>query len=259
MKKPYLSVVIPSYNETENLKRGVLSQVNDYLKKQKYSWEVIVSDDGSPAQESRDLAREFCEKHDGFVFLENVHAGKPFAVWSGIQKSQGDIVLFTDMDQSTPISEIEKLLPEFEKGFDVVIGSRGIERKNTTAFRLLASSVFRIFRQTMLLRKIVDTQCGFKAFKREVAMESFPLLQVISTGAEKVMGWKVTSFDVELLYIAEKRGYKIAEVFVKWENQDLSMETKKSSNKGKFIRESLDMLKQIFRVKANAVRGMYNR
>lgn len=259
MKEPFLSVVIPSYNETENLKRGVLQEVADYLKKQDYSYEVIVSDDGSPAKESRELAKDFCDKTDNFIYLQNEHAGKPFAVWSGIQKAKGKVVLFTDMDQSTPIDQVAKLIPYYEKGYEVVIGSRGSDRKNSTLFRKLASTVFREVRRTLLLRKIIDTQAGFKLFKREVALELFPLLQIIRQGAEKNSGWNVTAFDVELLYAAERRGYKIAEVTVEWENTDQSMETKKSSNKGKFVKESMEMFKEIFRVKKNAMAGMYDR
>ncbi len=259
MKSIYLSVIIPSYNETENLKRGVLDQVNSYLSKQSYTWEVIVSDDGSPAKESRELAKAFCDNHKEFTFLENAHAGKPFAVWAGIQKASGKIVLFTDMDQSTPITELSKLLPYFDQGYKIVIGSRGSARKNSSPLRLLASTVFREVRRTFLLRNIIDTQAGFKALNREVALELFPLLQIIRQGVEVNTGWRVTSFDVELLYAAERRGYKIAEVPVIWENEDLAMDTKKSSNKGKFLKESVDMLGEIIRVKKNAMQGLYDK
>ncbi|MCL4397679.1 glycosyltransferase [Patescibacteria group bacterium] len=255
MAKPYLSVVIPSYNETENLKRGALAEVNDYLQKQDYPWEVIVSDDGSPDEQARRLAEDFCEKTSGFKYLQNDHAGKPFAVWSGIRATEGEIVLFTDMDQSTPISEVAKLLPFYKKGFDVVIGSRGSERKNFSAFRQLASTVFREIRRAALLREIVDTQAGFKSFKGKVAKEIFPLLQVIRSEKNQVEGWKVTSFDVELLVAAQRRGYKIAEVPVTWADRDVS--TGKSRGGGKFVKESLDMLKEIFRVKLNDLRGFY--
>src|SRR3989344_6882040 len=134
--KIYLSVIIPSYNETANLKRGVLSEVNTYLARQKYSWEVIISDDGSPEEESRQLAREFCAKTSNFIYLQNEHGGKAFAVWSGIIRATGQIILFADMDQSTPIAQVEKLLPFFDKGFDLVIGSRGNEREKASFLRL---------------------------------------------------------------------------------------------------------------------------
>lgn len=256
--KMTLSVVIPSYNETENLKRGVLDDVNKYLQDQKYPWEVIVSDDGSPDELGRTIAKEFCEKHKGFRFLENEHAGKPFAIWSGIKAATGDVVLFADMDQSTPMKEVSKLLPFYEKGFDVVIGSRGTQRKDATLFRKLASGIFREIRRAVLLRNIIDTQAGFKSCRLEVAKKIFPLLQVLRPSDEKVVGWKVTSYDVEFLFAAQKHGYKIAEVEVEWAQRDLSMDVKKSSDKGRFIKESLDMLKELWRVKTNDLRGYYN-
>lgn len=256
MNKPYLSVVIPSYNETENLRRGVLDEVNNFLKEQRYDWEVVISDDGSTDSESISLAKSYCASNTRFKFLENIHAGKPFAVWAGIQSTQGEIVLFTDMDQSTPISEIDKLLPYFGKGYDVVIGSRGSQRKNVSIFRLIASKIFIGLRKSMLLRQIADTQAGFKSFKGSVAKEVFPLLQVISGEGRIAKGWKVTSFDVELLVVTEKRGYKIAEVPVDWEDRDVS--TKKSRGTIKFIKESIDMAKEIFRVKFNLFKGFYD-
>ncbi len=253
-KSIYLSVVIPSYNEAENIKRGALSEVNDYLKKQDYTWEVIVSDDGSD-QVSRQLAGDFCAKTEGFSFLENEHAGKPFTVWSGIRASQGEVVLFTDMDQSTPIYEVAKLLPFYKQGFDAVIGSRGLERKNSSAIRKLASVIFTGFRRIVLLGEFADTQCGFKSMKGKVAREVFPLLQIIRSSKAKAKGWKVTSFDVELLVAAQRRGYKIADVQVEWADRDVS--TGKSRGGAKFVKESLDMLREIFRVKLNDLRGFY--
>lgn len=253
----YLSVVIPSYNETENLKKDVLGEVNNYLKKQGYTWEVIVSDDGSSNDESRELAKDFCGKTPGFSYLQNDHAGKPFTIWSGIRASQGKIVLFTDMDQSAPIKEVEKLLPFYDQDYDVVIGSRGTERKNSSAFRQVASQIWKSVRQAVLLKNITDTQCGFKSLKREVAMDIFPRMTILRTRPKDARGWRVGAWDVELLFVAQKMGYKIAEVPVEWANRDLAMDTKKSSNKGKFIKESLEMLRELYRVKVNDLRGLY--
>lgn len=257
MSKIFLSVVIPSYNETANLKRGVLDEVNNYLKLQKYNWEVIISDDGSLEEESRSLAKDFCQKHANFIFLENEHGGKAFAVLTGIQKAQGEIVLFTDMDQSAPIAEIEKILPQFSEGFDIVIGSRGGSRKNFSPFRLLASAIFGEFRKLFVLGHIKDTQAGFKAFKGKVIKEIFPLLQIIKTPKDTKSGWKPTAFDVELMVAGEARRYKIAEVPILWEDRDVS--TGKSRGMAKFIKESLEMIREVFRVKFNDVRGYYKK
>lgn len=246
----FLSVVIPCYNESENLKRGVLSEVYEFLKDQSFSWEVIVSDDGS-TDDSREIIREQIKNKKNFRLIENPHGGKPSAVWGGIKNAGGQYVLFTDMDQSTPIREVLKLLPYFEK-YEVVIGSRGMERENFSILRKIGSNVFRVFRKTLMLRDINDTQCGFKAFKTEVAKRIFPMLQFFKK-ENVVKGWKVTSFDVELLFIAEKFGYKIKEVPVGWKDRDVAKGKKKS-----YLKESKEMLMQILRVKLNDIRGLYS-
>ena len=116
MKNIFLSVIIPCYNEEENLKRGVLTEVHFYLKKKDFSWEIIISDDGS-SDRSKDLIRSQIKSWKNFRLLENPHGGKPSALWFGIKSAKGEYVLFSDMDQSTPISEFSKMLPFFESGF----------------------------------------------------------------------------------------------------------------------------------------------
>ncbi len=250
MTKPYLSIVIPCYNEKENLERGVLAEVADFLEKQNFTWEVIVSDDGS-TDNSRELVKNAIKGKRGFRLVENSHGGKPSAVWGGIKKAKGEYILFTDMDQSAPIKEVLKLMPFFNQ-YEVVIGSRGLVRENFNLLRKLGSVVFRFVRQLFFLRPIKDTQCGFKALKTEVARKIFPRLEFFRQ-KKPVRGWKVTSFDVELLFLAEKFGYKIKEIPVDWKDRDISTSKKKS-----YVRESLEMLKQIFRVKLNDLRGLYS-
>jgi len=247
--KLFLSVIIPCFNEEKNLKRGVLDEVEQYLQKQKFQSEVIISDDESTDQ-SREFVKEFLKKHPRFKLLENKHAGKPFAVRAGIQKAQGEVVLFTDMDQSAPLKEFDKLLPFFQKGFDVVIGSRGQKREGFSLIRLIGSNVFRLIRQTLLLKKIIDTQCGFKAFKNQVAKDLFSRLLIFKE-AKATKGWKVGAFDVELLFIAQKRGYQIAEVVICWQDKDVGKERK-------YFKESKEMLKEILRVKMNDLKKKYD-
>jgi len=251
MSKIFLSVVIPCYNESANLQRGVLNEVSDFLKRQDFTWEVIVSDDGSTDQ-SREIVKEQIRNMKNFRLIENPHGGKPSAVWGGIKEAVGEYVLFTDMDQSAPIAEVLKLIPHFNE-YDVVIGSRGRERENFSMTRKIGSNFFRLFRKTLLLRDINDTQCGFKAFRTPVAKKIFPRLQFFKK-EKLVEGWKVTSFDVELLFIAEKLGYQIKEVPIEWKDRDVAKEKKKS-----YFRESKEMLRQIIRVKLNDFRGMYTR
>jgi glycosyltransferase involved in cell wall biosynthesis len=246
----FLSVVIPCYNESDNLQRGVLNEVDNFLRTQDFSWEVIVSDDGS-TDNSRNLVKKIVSEKKNFRLKENSHGGKPSAVWGGIQEARGEYVLFTDMDQSTPIREILKLIPYFQT-YQVIIGSRGSERENFSLIRKVGSNVFRLFRKALLLPEINDTQCGFKAFKTEVAKKIFPMLEFFKKEKE-VKGWKVTSFDVELLFIAKKLGYKIKEVPVEWKDRDIAKGKKKS-----YFKESKEMLGQIIRVKLNDLKGLYS-
>lgn len=250
----YISVIIPCYNEEENLKRGTLKEVNDYLKTVKFSWEVIVSDDGS-SDRSRELVKQIIKPMKGFRLLENPHGGKPSALLYGIKASNGDYILFSDMDQSTPISELDKLLPFLKKGSDVVIGSRGLVRKNFPFYRKLGAIIFVAFRRFLILSEITDTQCGFKLFKKEAIIKTFPLLEFFKT-KERITGWKVTSYDVELLHILKKKGYQIKEVIVNWDDRD---ESKSKGNMiSRYIRESKEMFRQILRVKINDLKGEYS-
>lgn len=248
--RPKVSIIIPNYNERANIIAGVLDEVNQYLKKAKFTYEVIISDDGS-TDGSLELVEKEVRLYRNFRIIKNLHGGKAAAILSGIRSSKGEIVLFTDMDQSTPLKEIEKLMPYYDQGFDLVFGSRGKARQNFPITRQLASFLFRVFRQTLLLREVSDTQCGFKSFRSPVAKKLFPKLSIFKQVASS--GWTVSAFDVELLFLAEKAGYKLKEVDVEWSDQD-----KSTSKDRKFINESLDMLKQILTVKLNDLRGLYN-
>ncbi len=249
---PKLSIVLSNYNEHANLERGVLEQMSNYLMKAKFTWEVIINDDGSTDGGDKIIDR-FAKSHSGFRMILGKHGGKAAGVWNGIQAARGEIVLFTDMDQSTPLKEVEKLLPWFDEGFDVVFGSRGKMRKNFPITRQVTSWGFRFFRGLFLLRDVVDTQCGFKALRIDVAKKIFPLLSVIKNKKATTKGWTVSAFDVELLFLAEKLGYKLKEIDVNWKNEDTSTSKQKS-----FIGESIDMLMQIMQVKINDLSGKYD-
>ena len=249
-----LSIVIPCYNEENNLKKGVLSEVFEFLKKQDFNWEVIVCNDES-TDNSLKSVKEFVSTHKGFKVLDLPHGGKPSAVWGGIKEAKFDLVLFTDMDQSTPLKESLKLLPYFEQGYDVVIGSRGAVRQGATFIRKLMAKVFLSVRRLFILSNIVDTQCGFKAFKTDLAKKIFPNLQFFKDKSDK-KGWRVSAFDVELLFMAQKWGYKIKEVPVDWQDEDLS--TTKGNDSLRFKKESKQMIQEIIRVKRNDLNGLYD-
>jgi dolichyl-phosphate beta-glucosyltransferase len=247
----FLSVVIPQYNEKSNLDRGVLDEVREYLMKQAYSWEVIISDDGS-SDGSMEFSRNYVSKYDGFDAIQGKHGGKAMALLNGIREAKGRFILITDMDQSTPLNQLEKLLPFIDKNYDIVIGSRGLKRDNAPLFRKAAGAIFGNVRRALALRKISDTQCGFKLFRTDVAKLLFPKLDAV-VPVEDTSGWKVSAFDVELLYMAQKMGYKIKEVKVDWQDEDTSKTKEK-----KFVKESVDMFQQILKVRVNDFKGKYN-
>ena len=252
-----VSIIIPCYNEERNLARGVLDEVHQYLTRQDYGWEVIIINDES-TDRSKSLVERFTAGKENYFLFDIPHGGKPAAIWTGIQKSQGKLVLFTDMDQSTPIAELGQLLPWCKQGFDMVIGSRGSAREGFSLMRKVGSLVFRAVRGLFLLRDIADTQCGFKLCRREVALRVFPHLEFLKNRG-KPSGWKVTAYDVELLFLVEKAGYRIKEVVVSWSNRDQSDTKSQSSDLVRYVNESMDMARQVMRVKRNQLKGLYDK
>jgi dolichyl-phosphate beta-glucosyltransferase len=248
-----ISIIIPCYNEENNLKRGVLDEVFSYLNQEKFLWEVIICNDES-TDNSLSICQKFAATHKNFKVLDLPHGGKPSAVWGGIQQAKYPFVLFTDMDQSTPLVELNKLLPFFEK-YDVVIGSRGSTRTGNTLIRKIMAKSFLFFRRLVILPNIIDTQCGFKAIKTQLAKKLFPNLQFFADKSDK-KGWRVSAFDVELLFMAQKLGAKIKEVEVDWRNEDTS--TTKGDDAARFKKESIQMLTEIIRVKKNDLQGFYD-
>jgi hypothetical protein len=156
------------------------------------------------------------------------------------------------MDQSTPLAEFSRLYPWFDRGFDVVFGSRGKLRENFPWYRQLTSWGFRTVRSVFLLKHVSDTQCGFKAYRAEILKRIFPQLEVLKGKNSK--GWVVSAFDVELLFMAEKIGANLKEVEVKWRDEDTS-----TGKKRNFVKESVDMLKQILMVKMGDLAGKYEK
>ncbi len=250
-----ISIIIPCYNEENNLRKGKLDEVHSFLSRQHYSNEVIIVDDGS-TDASQSLIQNIIKNKTHFHFYAIPHGGKPTAIWAGIQKAKGRIVLFTDMDQSTPISELSRLLPWYEQGFDVVIGSRGAAREGLSIIRKIGSTIFRNLRSIFLLKNIYDTQCGFKSCWRQAALDIFPRLQFIKQ-IKKPTGWKVSAYDVELLYLFERAGYRIKEVTVKWQDRDQSDTKSERGDLVRYVHESIEMAEEVLHVKFNQLRGLY--
>lgn len=247
-----LSVIIPCYNEQNNLKRGVLEEIYTYLSKQKFKWEVIIVNDDS-TDSSKKIISKMLKLLPGFSLLNIIHGGKPAAVWAGIKQAKYDHILFTDMDQSTPIFELDKLLPYLKNGCDFVIGSRGHTREGASLLRKAMAFAFLTFRKSILLSNINDTQCGFKAAKTDIAKKIFPKLAFFNKKIQS--GWRVSAFDVEMLFLAQKMNYKIKEVEVNWKNEDTS--NTKGSDFARFKKESQQMFTEIIRVKTNDLLGKY--
>lgn len=243
-----LSVVIPAYNEAKNLKSGCLNPVFNYLKKQHYSYEVLIVDDGS-TDETVFLVEKYIQDKKGFKLVRNSHGGKAITVMNGMLKTSGEVAVFTDMDQATPIDQIEKLLPKFEEGFDIVIGSR-LGRKGAPPVRKLAAFAFSLLRNLILGLPFSDTQCGFKAFNQRSRKVVFP--KVLADWEKmRAKGAAVNAgFDVEILFLAKKLGFKIVEMPVDWHHV--------GTERVQLIKDALEAIKDILRIKINDLFGKYH-
>lgn len=245
---PDLSIVIPAYNEESNIKNNVLDGVFSYLKKSSFTWEVLFVDDGS-TDSTRTYLRSIAAKYPNISLIENLHQGKAGTVTSGVLKSQGNSILFTDFDQATPLSEVENLLP-FLKTNDIVIGSRSSRRKGAPLSRIIMARGFMLLRTVILGIKVDDTQCGFKLFRKDVAHDLFKKVVLYENQASG-SGSRVTAgFDVELLFLANKLHYSIKEIPVKWRY----VETRRVNP----IRDSIDGLLDLIRIKLLDIQGLYD-
>jgi len=247
--QPYLSVVIPSYNEQNNIKRKVLDFVWHYLKKQTYSWELILSDDGSTDGTLENLEK-FSLEDERIKLLKNPHRGKGPTVSAGMLAAQGQWRLFTDFDQSTPLPEIEKLLEHTDDN-DIIMGSREIKgalRDKEPLHRHLMGKGFNLLVQMLAVPGIYDTQCGFKLFSEQATKKLFPKLVVY--GGQNLREDAFTgAFDVELLYLARKFNFQIKEVPILWKHYH--------TDRVNPIKDSWRMFKDIVRIRLANLQGKY--
>lgn len=247
----FLSVVIPSFDEMANLRKGVLDKVKSFLEKKKCQYEVVVVDDGSK-DGSIEFVRKFVKENPSFRLIESKHMGKAGAVTTGMLAAKGEYVLFTDMDQATPIEEIDKLLPFLkDKGYAVAIGSRTIGGLGYPFSRKILHETAISLRKIIVgLPEIVDTQCGFKLFTNTAGREVFTKLREIHHGFKEISNSAVQfGFDVEVLLIAKHLGYKIAEVPVHW----LYVESRRVSP----ARDSIEGILNLFRIKIQKAQNKY--
>lgn len=245
-----LSVVIPCYNEEQNIRKGKIEQVISFLKKQDYVWELIIVDDGS-IDGSGDIIEKIIEKYKNVFLIKNPHQGKAATVISGMLKGNGKYILFTDLDQATPIEEVDQFLKYLKEGWDIIIGSRNDRRQGAPFIRAVMGPVFTFLRKIILgLDNISDTQCGFKAFKKEVAHKLFKKINLYKKKT-KLEGSQVTAgFDVEILFLAQKLGFTIKEVPVKWHY----VETRRVNP----IKDSLSAFFDLIKIKLNDINGVYD-
>ena len=209
---PTYSIVIPAYNEGTRL-GATLEKVLAYVRAQGWDAEIVVVNDGS-RDNTADLVRGFAAKNAALRLVENPgNRGKGYSVRNGMLNARGQLILFSDADLSSPIEEAPKLFQALESGADIAIGSRWLRVETQTQrqplHRQLFGRIFNLLLRTILGLKFKDTQCGFKAFKRQAVQAIFPL--------QRIERW---GFDPEILFLARKFGFKVQEVSVAWAHRD---------------------------------------
>jgi len=235
------SIVIPAYNESRRIERS-LQKVLAYLAHQRWDVEVIIVNDGS-RDNTADIVRRYVDANPVLRLIENPgNRGKGYSVRNGMLHARGDVMLFSDADFSAPIEEAPKLFEQIEAGADVAIGSRWIRTEVQThkqsLHRQLFGRVFNLALRLALGLRFKDTQCGFKAFSRRAADTIFPL--------QKIERW---GFDPELIFLAEKKGFKVVEVPVRWAHEQ--------GGSIHPIRDGLRMLLEVLKVRWYWTAGKY--
>ena len=238
-----LSIVIPAHNEAGRI-LPYLRQIIDYCERQGRSYELLVVDDGSTDDTSLVVGR-FARVHPAVKILRlPACKGKGAAVRYGMQSAAGCLQLFADADGATPIQELTRLEKALAEGADMAIGSRALAARlpdfavHARAYRSILGSLFNAAVRQSGIKGISDTQCGFKLFRRIVAQELF--------GYSSINGF---GFDLELLYLAQQRGYRIAEVPVNWSDQP--------GSKVRVLRDGVAMLRELVVIRRNNQQGRY--
>ncbi len=210
MAQPYLSIIIPAYNEAERIPKTLLD-IDKRLEHVEYSYEILVVNDGS-SDNTADIVRKMTKAVRNLKLIDlKDNQGKGGTVRQGMLLASGRIRLFTDADNSTSIDQFSSMMPFFKQGFEVVIGSRAIKGAKLDPaepiYKQIPGKLGNLFIQLIILPGIWDTQCGFKAFTEEAAEKIFNIA--------RIPGW---GFDVEILSLAKHIGYKIKEIPVHWTN-----------------------------------------
>jgi dolichyl-phosphate beta-glucosyltransferase len=239
----YLSIVIPIYNEEKRIS-ATLDKLLAYLSGQTWSREILLVDDGSSdggvalARRRLEEAREVCR-----VISYGANRGKGYALKQGMLASQGRYALFTDADLSTPIEELDKILPWFDQGFDIVQGSRkmpgaAVERHQPW-LRENMGKIFTWLSNFIARVDVRDVTCGFKCYRDEVAHDLY--------GRQQIFDW---SFDAEIIYIARRSHYKLKEVPVRWYDE--------RGTKVHLLKDSVRSFWGLLTIRINGFKGLYN-
>ena len=233
---PFLSLIIPAYNEEQRLPR-TLTKIQAFLREQPYEAEVLVVENGS-SDRTAVVAEEFAPE---VRLLREPNRGKGLAVRRGMMESSGEFRFICDADLSMPIEEVNLFLPPNLDDYDIAIASRevaGAVRHNEPSYRHWIGRVFNLLVRTIAVPGYQDTQCGFKCFTAEAAEALFPL--------QRIDGW---TFDVELLYVALRLGYRVKEVPINWYYFP--------GSRVRIFQDSWLMLTDLFRIRSNWRRGLY--
>jgi glycosyltransferase involved in cell wall biosynthesis len=240
---PEYSIVIPAYNESARI-RNTLAEVLECIRRHNWNAEVLVVNDGSQ-DDTAAIVASFAAQDPMIKLVENPgNRGKGFSVRNGILHATGEIVMFTDADLSAPMDEAEQLFAAIREGADIAIGSRWLERKRQTIqqplYRRFFGRCFNAVTRLIMGLPFADTQCGFKAFRRQAAQTIFQLQQIERWG-----------FDPEILFIALKRGYTVREVPVTWGHDERTRIS--------YLKDGVQMLEELVYIRWNAFTGVYDR
>ena len=239
MSQPFLSIIIPAYNE-ENRLPHTLEQVFPFLAEQNYEAEIIVVENGSTDRTLK-IARELSAAFPNLHVFKEERRGKGNAVKRGMLEARGEYLFLCDADLSMPIEEVNQFLPPVLTNFDIAIGSReapGAIRYNEPGYRHWGGRGINLLVRLLALPGLKDTQCGFKCFRADVAKDIFPY-----------QTFDGISFDPEVLFIARLRGYKIVELPISWYYNDES--------RINLFHDTLSMIKDLLTIRRNARKGLY--
>ena len=235
------SFIIPAYNESVRI-RPALHALVRHAQEQNWEVEILVVNDGS-SDDTAQIVREYGRAHPQVLLLENPgNWGKGYSVRNGMLHARGDICLFTDADLSSPMTEAQKLFDAIAQGADIAIGSRWLRRELQTQpqplYRQLFGRIFNLALRLILGLRFADTQCGFKAFRRDAAQRIFPL--------QKIERW---GFDPEILFLAQRAGLRVEEIPVLWAHSE--------GTRLHPLRDGLRMFAEVLRIRWNVMTGAY--